>query len=192
MKPPESTNFDPERRRLRPPAGVHWFAGAVISGGQTGADRAALDFAIKHKIPHAGFCPRGRKAEDGRIPPRYQLAETKSDQYPERTRRNVELADATAIFSRVSAEALLRQLRSGSGLTVREAARAGRPFVVLSNFPNALADAAELCTFLEERHPAVLNVAGARESSQPGIAAHVAAVLEAVILRLPIAPRLFC
>ena len=48
----------------------------IVSGGQTGADRAALDFAIGHGIPHGGWCPKGRKAEDGPIDPRYELTET--------------------------------------------------------------------------------------------------------------------
>ena len=62
------------------------FPSCIISGGQTGADRAALDFAIAHGITHAGFCPRGRKSENGMIPLAYNLTETETDQYPERTR----------------------------------------------------------------------------------------------------------
>jgi hypothetical protein len=153
------------------------FPAVLVSGGQTGADRAALDFAIARGIEHSGFCPRGRKAEDRQIPEGYQLAETKSADYPERTRRNVELGDATAIFVRVPAEELLRQRRGGSALTAREAALAGRPFVVLANFPNIHADAQELRAFLEKATPRVLNVASSRESSQPSIGAHVAQVL---------------
>jgi hypothetical protein len=180
----------PPRAAARQASAAAEFPAAIVSGGQTGADRGALDFAIANGIPYAGFCPRGRKAEDGPIPKRYKLTETKSAEYPERTRRNVELADATAIFALVSAEALLRQRRSGSGLTVREAARAGRRFVVLYNFPNVDADAGDLRAFLEEARPRVLNVAGSRESSQPGIAAHVAAVLAAAAGQMPAAtPR---
>ncbi len=61
----------------------------IVSGGQTGADRAALDFAIAHGIPQGGWCPKGRKAEDGPIPDRYQLKETPSDNYAQRTEWNV-------------------------------------------------------------------------------------------------------
>ena len=61
----------------------------IISGGQTGADRAALDFAIEHGIPHGGWCPKGRKAEDDPIPERYQLQEHASGQYLKRTEQNV-------------------------------------------------------------------------------------------------------
>jgi hypothetical protein len=166
-----------------PPA----FPAAIASGGQTGADRAALDFAIAHGILHVGFCPRGRKAEDGPIPARYKLTETESADYPERTRRNVELADATVIFSSMAAADLLQQHGTGTALTAREAARAGRPYLVLGNFPEVGADAGELRAFLEKHRPKVLNVAGSRESSRPGIAAHVAAVLAAVAAKMPAA-----
>jgi len=150
----------------------------IVSGGQTGADRAALDFAIAHDIPHGGFCPRGRKAEDGPIPDRYSLTETKTDEYPERTRQNIAMADATVIFATVPEAELIQIRRSGSGLTVREAKKQGRPYVVLSHFPDVKADADELAAFLHRQNPKTLNVAGSRESSQPGVAAHVAAVLE--------------
>ena len=57
----------------------------IISGGQTGADRAALDWAIFHDVPHSGWCPKGRKAEDGPIAAHYALKETPSASYPQRT-----------------------------------------------------------------------------------------------------------
>ncbi len=71
----------------------------IISGGQTRADRAALDFAISHDIPHGGSCPRGRLAEDGPIDHRYQLQETSIKSYPQRTEKNVRELDGTVIFS---------------------------------------------------------------------------------------------
>jgi predicted Rossmann-fold nucleotide-binding protein len=71
----------------------------IISGGQTGADRAALDWALQHGIPHGGSCPRGRLAEDGVIPTRYQLQELPSPEYAARTERDVLDADGTVIFS---------------------------------------------------------------------------------------------
>jgi hypothetical protein len=140
---------------------------------------------MAHGITHAGYCPKGRKSEDGPIPWAYNLTETETEEYPERTHKNVELGDATAIFARVPADDLLRQRRSGSGLTARLAKRAERPFVVLSHFPDVQADADELRAFLERHSPRILNVAGSRESTQPGVAAHVAAVLEAVAARMP-------
>lgn len=146
----------------------------IISGGQTGADRGGLDFALERGIPHGGFCPKGRLAEDGVIPAKYELEETGSRQYPERTRRNVELADATLVFA--SGKTLSR----GSALTVRYSRSAHKPVVVLNGFPNVAADAARLGEFLELHRPEVLNVAGNRESTTPGMRDHVAAVLAAV------------
>ena len=71
----------------------------LISGAQTGADRAALDFAIERGIPHGGWCPRGRKAEDGPIDPRYQLKETPSSGYIQRTEWHARDSDGTVVFS---------------------------------------------------------------------------------------------
>jgi len=93
---------DPQRRVGGSPPEPS-FPAVIISGGQTGADRGALDFAIARGLPHAGFCPKGRKAEGGPIPARYRLTETGSADYPDRTRRNVEAADATTIFARTPA-----------------------------------------------------------------------------------------
>src|SRR5688572_12994856 len=72
----------------------------IVSGGQTGVDRGALDAAIALGIEHGGWCPRGRLAEDGQIPRRYQLTETKTSKYRERTERNVLDSDGTLILFR--------------------------------------------------------------------------------------------
>ena len=69
----------------------------IVSGGQTGADRAALDWAIQNGHPHAGHCPAGRRAENGTIPLKYKLHETDSMSYAHRTRLNIEQSDATLI-----------------------------------------------------------------------------------------------
>lgn len=72
----------------------------IVSGGQTGADRAALDWAIEHGVPHGGWCPAGRRAEDGTIPARYQLEELlQGGGYRRRTKANVRDSDATLIVS---------------------------------------------------------------------------------------------
>jgi len=71
----------------------------IVSGGQTGADRAALDWALAHGLPHGGWCPRGRKAEDGTIARHYRLTETPGDSYAQRTELNVRASDGTAILS---------------------------------------------------------------------------------------------
>src|SRR5437762_548542 len=77
----------------------------IVSGGQTGADRAALDFAIEHGLKHGGWCPRGRRAEDGRIPSRYELEETQTISYVQRTEWNIRDSDCTAIFTLKAAPA---------------------------------------------------------------------------------------
>jgi len=92
----------------------------IISGGQTGTDRAALDFAIAHGIPHGGWCPLGRRAEDGVLDPRYRLRETESKSYRQRTRRNVADSDATLILN-------LGELADGSLATRQLAERASKP-----------------------------------------------------------------
>lgn len=71
----------------------------IVSGGQTGVDRAGLDFAIALGIPHGGWCPKGRKAEDGPIDNRYQLQETPRADYLQRTEWNVRDNDGTVIFT---------------------------------------------------------------------------------------------
>jgi hypothetical protein len=84
----------------------------IISGGQTGADRARLDFAIEAGLEHGGYVTRGRKPEDGRIDDRYNLIELSTSSYPARTRRNIEKSDGTVIFS------LERVLSGGTRLTL--------------------------------------------------------------------------
>ena len=71
----------------------------IVSGGQTGVDRAALDWALENDIPHGGWCPRGRRAEDGRLHHRYALRETDSSDYSQRTKKNVEDTDGTLIIN---------------------------------------------------------------------------------------------
>ena len=70
----------------------------IIHGSQTGADYAAFDFATLHEIPHGGWCPKGRLCEDGTINPRYQLKETSTKSYSQRTEKNVRDSDGTVIF----------------------------------------------------------------------------------------------
>ena len=72
----------------------------IISGAQSGVDRAALDFALKFNIPHGGWIPKGRLAEDGPLPDKYQLQEMPTSSYPKRTEQNVIDSDGTLIFSR--------------------------------------------------------------------------------------------
>jgi hypothetical protein len=147
----------------------------VVSGGQTGADRGGLDGARALGLPTGGFCPRGRRAEDGRIPEVYPLVELSSREYPARTRANIEGSDATVVFSFGPPD-------RGSALTLRLARAAGKPWLAidLAGVDDAAA-ARRLRAWLDEVRPEVLNVAGSRESNAPGIAARVAAVVAAAL-----------
>ena len=137
----------------------------IISGGQTGVDRGALDAALELGLDAGGFCPRGRRAEDGRIPDRYPLEELDSSDYRDRTRRNVEVSDATLILCR-------GPLSGGTALTRRIAEDLGRPLLIvdLSTPP----DPDSVRRWIHEQGIRTLNVAGPRESGSPGIqdAAH--------------------
>src|SRR3974377_1897050 len=95
----------------------------IVSGGQTGADRAALDWAIANRIPHGGCGPKGRLSEDGTIPTQYQLKETPSAEYPQRTEWNVRDSDGTVIFS------IEQKLSRGSKKTANLAVKLGKPLL---------------------------------------------------------------
>ena len=143
----------------------------IISGGQTGVDRGALEAAIALGIPHGGWCPRGRLAEDGTIPARYALQETDSPQYAVRTERNVVDSDATLIFCRGTPT-------GGTEWTLICAERYGRPYLVVDL--NHAVDCQTLRRWLTSVRPKVLNVAGPRESQAPGIQQQV----EDILIRL--------
>ena len=151
----------------------------LVSGGQTGADRAALDFAIAHGISHGGWCPRGRIAEDGPIAERYQLQETPSRRYAQRTEWNVRDTDATVVFS------LDRQVQGGTALTLRLARKLGRPWLHIARddpqekgSPYSTSQlGAMLRRFLKEHNVLRLNIAGPRASTAPDIASFVHSVL---------------
>lgn len=158
---------------------MSWHAIKIISGGQTGADRAALDFAIEHGIPHGGWCPRGRLAEDGTLPNHYELRETPTRKYAERTVWNVRDSDATVVFS-IAAEP-----QGGTRLTLVVAARLGKQVLHLSRdalegeTDDAVAAAAErMLAFFGKHDVATLNIAGPRASQEPEITAFVLGVLE--------------
>ena len=95
----------------------------IVSGGQTGADRAALDWAIENDIPHGGWCPKGRKAEDGVIDARYELKESTSASYLQRTEWNVRDSTGTVIFT------LCAELTGGSKKTADFAKKHQKPWI---------------------------------------------------------------
>ena len=136
----------------------------VISGGQTGVDRGALDAAIALGIYHAGFCPKGRKAEDGVIPACYELQEHASADYRKRTEANIFASDATLVLT-------IGEPTGGTLLTMNLASRCNKPLVVvdlvlLARFhrePDLVAK------WIVEHKVRMLNVAGPRESKHVGI-----------------------
>jgi hypothetical protein len=147
----------------------------VISGGRTGADRGGLDAAIELGLDHGGFCPRGRRAEDGRVPDRYHLCETRTARYAERTEANVTSADGTLIVTR-------GPLAGGSALTAALARGRGVPLLVVDLSREAPADAARrVRAWIDDRAIGVLNVSGPRESHCPGIAADTRALVLAAL-----------
>lgn len=142
----------------------------IVSGGQTGGDRAGLDFAIAYGIPHGGWCPKGRKAEDGKIDGKYQLTETTTGNYLVRTEQNVKDSDATVIFT------LTAELSGGSKKTQDYAKKHGKPVLHLSRaIPGN--HGRVLNSFLVAHQVKVLNVAGSRGSKEPEVAAFVGEVL---------------
>lgn len=142
----------PHRRQQHRPS-------RIISGGQTGVDRGALDAAIALEIPHGGWCPQGRRAEDGRIPLLYRLSESDSPEYAARTERNVLDGDATLILCR-------GRPSGGTELTLRLAERHHRPHLVVDLGNPA---PTKVRRWLSQTKPGTLNVAGPRESQAPGI-----------------------
>jgi hypothetical protein len=134
----------------------------VLSGCQTGVDRAALDVAMDLGYEAGGWVPKGRRAEDGVIPERYGVQETPSREYDQRTEWNVRDSDATLVLA-------TGRLEGGTALTVETANRLEKPvFVVDLLQPRALAS---VLYWLEYEKVRVLNVAGPRESKVPGIRA---------------------
>jgi hypothetical protein len=144
----------------------------IVSGGQTGVDRAAWDVAIELGLPIGGWVPKGRRAEDGAIPESYiGLREAESADPAVRTALNVRDSDATVIFSH-------GPLTGGSRLTFETAARLKRPVlhVDLTNTSDGEA-VGQVQAWLVAVRPNILNVAGPRASGDASIGAHAGAVL---------------
>jgi Circularly permutated YpsA SLOG family len=133
----------------------------IISGGQTGVDRAALDAALKHGIDCGGWCPTGRLDEFGRIPQRYPVQELQHGGFDERTIQNVKDSDGTLII-------YCRRLHGGTQFTVEWCGQLRRPHRPIDASTTLPEDAAQfLSDFVQTRNIKVLNVAGPRESEWP-------------------------
>ena len=150
----------------------------IIAGGQTGADRATLDWAIAHGIPHGGWCPKGRWAEDGPIPARYALRETPSAEPAQRTEWNVRDSDGTVIFS------IHANLSGGTLLAAQFARKYQKPLLhifKMAGRESGVGDSvkAELLRgFLQEHEIRILNIAGPRASEEAAIGKFVTEMLE--------------
>lgn len=141
----------------------------IVSGGQTGVDRAALDVALELGLSCGGWCPKGRRAEDGTLASHYPLVETPSENYDQRTRWNVRDSDGTLILT--EGEPI-----GGTALTVEVARELGRPLLVLdlNRHPNP----ALVRNWLRFNRIQTLNIAGSRESQLPGVYRRARELLE--------------
>ena len=132
----------------------------IISGGQTGVDRAALNAALEMGIPCGGWCPKGRRAEDGMIPLKYPLEETSSPDYPQRTEFNIQDSDGTIILT--GGPPL-----GGTLLTLKLARKHHKPFLLIDLSQGG--NASLVRDWIQNGGIQILNVAGPRESEAPGI-----------------------
>ncbi len=133
----------------------------VVSGGQTGVDRAALDVALELGMPCGGWCPKGRLAEDGAVAARYPLIETPSTEYAQRTEWNVRDSDGTLVLT-------VGKPSGGTALTIAFARKLRKPCLVV-DLREAQPELDKITGWLKANNIAVLNVAGPRASHAPGV-----------------------
>ena len=156
LTPKPRVKLQGNRLALKPP----WLLDRIVSGGQTGVDRAALDVAIALKIPHGGWCPLGRIAEDGPIPDCYQLEEHPSPKYSDRTKQNVVDSDATLVLYHSI-------LEGGTLKTFMHAGNLGKPCLKIRlTHPGRMERVRD---WLESNRVRTLNIAGPRASKEPEI-----------------------
>lgn len=160
----------------------------VVSGGQTGVDRAALDAAMQAGLPVGGWCPRDRRSEDGSVPERYPLKETAARSYAVRTEWNVRDSDGTLVV-------VLDEISSGTRMTVEAARTHGKPLKVEHLAPDARSgllsgensedeQVMSVVDWIRRHKIAVLNVAGPRGSSSPEMYPRARKFLTKVFLAL--------
>jgi hypothetical protein len=144
----------------------------IISGGQSGVDRAALDVAIKAGIPHGGFCPKGRRAEDGPIPGEYNLTETDTTDYAVRTEMNVDAGDGTLILH------VGLPLKGGTAFTVELATAKGKPLLLIDLAAPGADPRGRFREWIAAHRIETLNVACPRETQSPGIYERAKTILQ--------------
>jgi hypothetical protein len=144
----------------------------IISGGQTGVDRAALDAAIELGMDYGGAIPKGRMAEDGPIDAKYgKLVELESESYSARTEKNAADADATIVFT-------IDTPTEGTAYTVDCLKKHGKPYLLVNLKGTNDGEAIHMIgRWLDEAGPEILNIAGPRESKAPGIYERVRRIL---------------
>ncbi|HDO06813.1 MAG TPA: molybdenum cofactor carrier [Bacteroidetes bacterium] len=152
----------------------------IISGGQTGVDRAAMDFALENNIPCSGWCPKGRRAEDGIIPLSYPLRETKESRYRERTIKNVEESQGLLVFVDGKPD-------KGTVLAIDQAEKRNIPTYIIYLTMNVEDQETGILSLLENSDISVINIVGPRESNNPGIYNKTKAFLEELFPRLNVA-----
>ena len=133
----------------------------VISGGQTGVDRAGLDAALQAGIPIGGSCPKGRRAEDGTIPDKYSLIELDSPESYYRTEKNVIDSDGTLIINK-------GLISEGTKLTLDFTVQYGKPSLVVQLDATEVVEPVRVVRWIKGQYINTLNVAGPRESKCPG------------------------
>ncbi len=133
----------------------------IVSGGQTGVDRGALMAALDRGVPCGGWCPAGRRAEDGRIPDFFPVRELATAEYADRTLRNVRDSDGTVVI-------FFSDIEGGTRLTVACCRRERRPYLLLDAHEMTTSEAArKIASFAEQHRLATVNVAGPRASRHP-------------------------
>jgi len=155
----------------------------IISGGQTGVDRAALDVALKHRIKCGGWCPEGRLDEEGKIPDRYPMTELKKGGPDERTARNVYDSDGTIVI-------YFHELSGGTAYTVGCCIEQRRPHRLIDAAKYSPEDAATLMVaFVVDHDIDILNIAGPRASEWLGGYDYALRAVDVLLSRLKIAGR---
>ena len=144
----------------------------IISGGQTGVDRASLDVAIAMGMEHGGFCPKGRLAEDGFVPLKYKMNELEIDDYSARTLKNVQFSDGTLILH-------TGQIAAGTALTEEFCSFEKKPLLKINTLDDFKVIRVNFNTWLEKNSISTLNIAGPRESE-----AHICQRVKVILMEL--------